>query len=156
MTIRLSSRVASRLHALACDEITRSHVDALSEISAKNINSTLVNYLLAQTFAKPLSASLRASIGRLSRGQEDIVHLASTNSVGQRMFFIGHGMADSTSAQHFGSGVENDNDDWQVVSPDEGPAFDGGGGSGEGGEQVIANEPPEGGPLSAILFEVGG
>lgn len=128
----------------------------LAAASPRDDWSTLINYLLAQTFAKPLSASQRASIGRLSRGQEDVVHLASTNSVGQRMFFIGHGMADSTTAQYFGSGVENDNDDWQVVSPDGGPAFDGGGGSGEGGEQVIADEPPEGGPLSAILFEVGG
>lgn len=118
--------------------------------------STLINYLLAQTFAKPVSIAQRAAIGRISRGQEDVVHLASTNSAGQRMFFIGHGMADSTAAQYFSGDFENDTDDWRIVSPDDGPAFDGGGGSGEGGEQVVADEPPEGGPLSAILFEVGG
>ena len=72
------------------------------------------------------------------------------------MFFIGHGIADSTTAQFFGCGLDNDNDDWQVVSPDDGPAFDGGGDSTDGGEQLVADEPPEGGPLSAILFEVGG
>ena len=65
-------------------------------------------------------------------------------------------MAESITAEYFGGGVENDNDNWQVVSPDDGPAFEGGGGSGDDGEQVVAGEPPEGGPLSAILFEVGG
>ena len=40
MRIRLSSRVASRLHGLACDEISRSHVDALNEITSKRINAS--------------------------------------------------------------------------------------------------------------------
>lgn len=37
MTIKFTGRVASRLHALACNEITRSHVDALNEINKKKL-----------------------------------------------------------------------------------------------------------------------
>lgn len=118
--------------------------------------ATLINYLLEQTFAKPLSVAQSISMGRPFRGQEDVVHLATTNTLGQRMFFIGHGMADSTTVRYFGGGRETDTDDWQVVNPSEGPAFDGGGGSADGGEQLVADEPPEGGPVSVILFEVGG
>ncbi len=128
----------------------------LAAASPRDDWSTLINYLLAQTFSKPLSAAQSVSMGRLRRGQEDIVHLASKNPAGQRMFFIGNGMADSATSQYLGGGFDNDNEDWEVVSPDNGHAFDGGDDSTDGGEQLVTDVPPEGGPLSAILFEVGG
>ncbi len=118
--------------------------------------SMLINYLLAQTFSKPLSAALRVSMGRLGRGLEDVVHLARTNPGGQRMFCITHGLADSPIVQYFGGERETDIADWRIVDSNDALSIDGGGDSSDGDPQRISNDAPEGGPISAILFDVSG
>lgn len=128
---------------------------SLASANPRDDWATLINYLLAQTFTKPLSIAQRISMGRLQRGQEDVVQLATTNHVGQQMFFIGHDLTDSTTMQYFAGDGATDTNDWQVKSPNDGPAPGGDGGSIDVGEQFLADEPPEGGPVSAILFEVG-
>jgi hypothetical protein len=118
--------------------------------------ASLINYLLVQTFAKPLSVALRASMGRPSRGQEDVVHLSTSNSVGQPMFFISHKFTDLISIQHFSRENDLDTDNWRIVNPDNKPSFNDGGNMPDRDEPDNADPPSKCGPISAIIFEVGG
>jgi hypothetical protein len=117
--------------------------------------SILINYLLEETFAKPLSATYGSSMGRPSRGQDDVLYFTAKNSVGQPNFFLGYELFNSMAMKCFVRDIEADNGDWQLGDLDEAVSFSGGGDSTGGGERPATDDPSAGGPISAILFEVG-
>ncbi len=117
--------------------------------------STLINYLLEATFAKPLTATHSASMGRSSRGQEDVLYLTAKNSSGRPMFFLGYEMTNSMAMQYFSQGGVAETSNWQPGSLDNETSISGSGNSTDDGDKSVTGEPPEGGPISAILFEIG-
>lgn len=116
--------------------------------------STLINYLLHETFKKPVSAAYISSMGRSSRGQEDLLYCTATNSTGQPMFFLGYELSNSIVGQNFSEGLNSDLGNWQPSSIESVSVADGGN-SENGGDLLEAGDSSEGGPISAILFEIG-
>jgi hypothetical protein len=118
--------------------------------------SALINYLLNATFRNPLSTALQASAGRTDRGQEEVIQLVAPNSSGQQMLAMTQGLAGSLTSQHFSEKGGSHPDGWQVLSQAKSLGISNGGDSSHGGGELDDNQSPEDGPISAVLFEVGG
>jgi hypothetical protein len=117
--------------------------------------STLINYLLEETFSKALTAAHSFSMGRGGRGQDDLLYLIKANSVGGRRHFWGQGLRGSLFEERYRTETPIDDIDWMPHDPREYHAdYDGGDSIGGGGNRSDG-EPTDGGPMSAIVFEIG-
>ncbi len=127
---------------------------AIAALSPRDDWSTLINYLLEETFTKALSGKQRAAMGRSDRGQEDTLHLKATNSLGLPMFFSGYEISESMVGQ-FPLRKEDIGTDFWQPNPDGVLSVSGNGNSTDNREPSESGESPEGGPISAVLIEFG-
>lgn len=117
--------------------------------------STLVNYILQETFKKPMTAAYSASMRRQDRGQEDLLYYKATTPSGQAMLFLGYELSNSITAQSLSQGFNSDQGNWQPSNmDDEATVSDDGNANGDD-ELLETSDSNESGPMSVILFEIG-
>ena len=121
-----------------------------STLNPRDHWSELINYLLANTFAKVLKKGHSLAAGRKARGQEEVLCLVSTSPLGNKMAFLTTSEADSHLQRYF---EDNENADliWEETSFQN--LMEGDGGLG-GGDRIDRDESNEGGPISAVVIEV--
>lgn len=117
--------------------------------------STLINYLLEETFSKPLSATYKTAMGRAMRGQEDLLFMTADSPSGLPMFFLGYDIENSFALQQLSQRSSTEIGNWKPGHLEDGVSISDGGNSTNGGNTPGDEDPPERGPISAILFDIG-
>jgi hypothetical protein len=100
-----------------------------------------------------MAAAYKTARGSPVRGQEDLLHLTATEADGRQQFLLRYDSGGSTALGWLGQNGDTDNSRWQAESLADRTTLTGGG-SADGGGQFQMDEPPSGGPISAVLFEV--
>lgn len=112
--------------------------------------SMLINYLLEETFRKPLSAALQVPADQINRGNESPMFMVAQSPNKLPMFFISDGFDNSIMKNL----VVNDNFSSTEWKSSNFANFNGDGGSINWEINVNEREPIDG-PISAIVIEVG-
>ena len=84
-----------------------------------------------------------------------MLYFTSVNSLDQPMFFIGDELTDSVALQSIAQSETDNFGAWQPSSFNDAVFLAGDGNSTNDNEPENTEEPPEGGPISAIVFEIG-
>lgn len=135
-------------------DLPPAHTPSWSYFTGKDDWAALINYLLEETFSKPLR-SLRSMMRQPNRGNDHAMFLQSYSPARNAMFFYSDAPDEARNGEPL-YWIADSPEHTQWMATDHSLNELGGGNSGGGsGNEGTDEFEPESGPISAVVFEIG-